>query len=229
MLTAPPHTHALRSSPRCAQTLDDTIKDVAFIHAERPPPPLPSATEPPPPAAHAAHAAHAAAGGLVLVAISASAILYAQPLSASDPSNGPHILTDALQVRHLAISPQTSPPLPVPPPRHLSPDVPTPRSRSHLRASSARFTVQTPPELRGRVGAQLHYSSACSLLFTVYADGRCFALRLNDAVTEVVGGFGVTSARVDPPPSSALGASKSAGAPYSHWQVRHLPVISRLA
>ena len=36
-----------------------------------------------------------------------------------------------------------------------------------------------------RVGAALHYSVPTQLLFTVYADGRCFGLRLSDAVSEV--------------------------------------------
>ena len=117
---------------------------MAFVHAERAPPP-PGGAAPPP-------AASGPASGLVMLALSASGILYTQPLAASDASTGPHILTDALQV---------------------------------------------PSELRGRVGACLHYSAPCNLLFTVYGDGRCYALRLNDAATEVVGGLPIAGTRVD--------------------------------
>ena len=78
--------------------------------------------------------------------------------------------------------------------------------------------VPTPPELRGRAGASLHYSAPTSLLFTVYADGRCFGLRLDESGTEVLGGFVVPSTRVDYMPSGALGGTKSTCSPYSHWQ-----------
>jgi hypothetical protein len=78
--------------------------------------------------------------------------------------------------------------------------------------------VPTPPELRGRAGASLHYSALTSLLFTVYADGRCFGLRLDESGTEVLGGFVVPSTRVDYMPSGALGGIKSTCSPYSHWQ-----------
>ena len=143
------------------QTLDDAIKDVAFVHAER--------LLPPPGSSGAA-----GGGGLVLLAISAAGIIYTQALHASDSTNGPHILTDALQVS---------------------------------------------PDLRGRVGAHLHYSAPCSLLFTVYADGRCYALRLNDNAAGVLGGFAVQGTRIDSLSSSgALSGSKSACTPYSHWQ-----------
>ena len=114
-----------------------------------------------------------AAGGLVLLVITASGMLFTQPLATADSSSGPHLLTG---------------------------------------------TIQIPSELRGRVGASLHYSPPCALLFTVYADGRCYALRLDDAASEVLGGFVVHGTRIDYLSSGALGAAKSAASPYSHWQ-----------
>ena len=108
-----------------------------------------------------------------MLVITASGMLFTQPLATADSSSGPHLLTG---------------------------------------------TIQIPSELRGRVGASLHYSPPCALLFTVYADGRCYALRLNDAASEVLGGFVVHGTRIDYLSSGALGAAKSAASPYSHWQ-----------
>ena len=146
------------------QTLDDSIKDVAFLLAEH---------APPPPGSSATAGTAAAAGGLILLAITASGTVFSQSLRTANCANGPHYLTDALMIS---------------------------------------------PELRGRVGAALHYSAPCSLLITVYADSRCYALRLNDSATEVLGGFAIHTTRIDYLSSGSLGGSKSACAPYSHWQ-----------
>lgn len=77
--------------------------------------------------------------------------------------------------------------------------------------------IQTPPDLRGRVGAALHYSQPCGLLFTVFADGRCFGLRLNEGATEVLGGFALHSTRVELPAGVTIGSSPPRIAPYLHW------------
>ena len=73
-------------------------------------------------------------------------------------------------------------------------------------------------DLRGRVGFGLHYSAPCALLFTIYADGRCFALRLNESATDVQGGFAIQSARPDylSSGSAALAGPKASAVPYSH-------------
>ena len=76
--------------------------------------------------------------------------------------------------------------------------------------------LQTPPDLRGRVGACLHYSPPAGILFTVFADGRCFGLRLNDTTTQVTGGFAVHSTRIEIP--AAAGSSPPRIAPFLHWQ-----------
>ena len=62
----------------------------------------------------------------------------------------------------------------------------------------------------------MHYSAPCALLFTVYADGRCFALRLNDSATDVQGGFAIHGTRDYLSSSASLGGAKAA--PYSHLQ-----------
>ena len=65
--------------------------------------------------------------------------------------------------------------------------------------------IPVPSELRGRVGASLHFSTPTGLLFASYADGKCFGLRLGGAATEVVGGFALHAAlprHVLPPPAA---------------------------
>ena len=93
--------------------------------------------------------------------------------------------------------------------------------------------IPVPSELRGRVGASLHFSAPTGLLFASYADGKCFGLRLGGAATEVVGGFALHGARTDATASSSAagggpggpgGAAPSAAVsaasttPYLHWE-----------
>ena len=152
--------------------IDDSIKDVAFVHVDLPHC-APAST---PPRAALPYRGTSSLSPLTMLALSASGSLFSQPLVLRDatcPDAGSIILTNALRI---------------------------------------------PAELRGRVGAALHYSGPTALLFTVYADGRCFALRLANAADDVVGGFAVHSSRVDNLASGALSGSKSVCVPYSHWQ-----------
>jgi E3 ubiquitin-protein ligase UBR4 len=77
-------------------------------------------------------------------------------------------------------------------------------------------TISVPPNLSGTSGSSLYYSHELDLLFATYSDGKCVALRLNPAFTEVVGGFIVTPS--SPPPSKTATAPTVAPlAPHSSW------------
>jgi hypothetical protein len=93
---------------------------------------------------------------------------------------------------------------------------------------SRRLAV--PVHLLSRLGATIHYSSPTNLLFTAYADGRAFALRLNAAATEAIAGFALhpvaapaAGGSAAPPPASAPGAAAAAAAHAAHPSLGSAP------
>ena len=67
--------------------------------------------------------------------------------------------------------------------------------------------LAVPAELRSRLGVTLHYSPPCDLLFTSFADGRAFVLRLDAARTRAVRGCPLH------PVLQAASVAAAAGAP----------------
>ena len=79
-----------------------------------------------------------------------------------------------------------------------------------LAAGSAALTqrLAVPPQLHSRLGSTLHFSPPTALLFTSYADGRAYALRLNAAATDAPAGF-----PLHPVPGASAPAASSASGP----------------
>lgn len=77
-------------------------------------------------------------------------------------------------------------------------------------------TLFVPPHLAGTNGASLHFSRELDLLFVTYSDGKCVALRLNQAFTEVLGGF-VVAPSSPPPPKTATAPTVAPIAPHTSW------------